>query len=166
MCVYVCVFRRYLGASAPLTAEVTGYNCIWFSEGFKGRGATFCPKTFIFSSSTCGCGLVCQDGLTYSNKPYKATSSQHMRSHDDHTSFPPSLPNPLSLYPPKLAAASNRLWALTQQTPALMLRAASSARAEFSVHTLAARPNLVLLARARASLGVLNVRTVNTGPNI
>ena len=47
-----------------------------------------------------------------------------------------------------------------------MPRAASSPRAEFSVQTLAASPNLVLLARAIASLGVLKVSTVSTGPNI
>ena len=36
----------------------------------------------------------------------------------------------------------------------------------FSVQTLEARPNRVLLARAMASFGVRNVTTVNTGPNI
>ena len=47
-----------------------------------------------------------------------------------------------------------------------MLMAVSRARFTFSVHTLAARPNFVLLAKAMASLGVRNVRTVRTGPNI
>ena len=42
----------------------------------------------------------------------------------------------------------------------------SRAKFIFSVQTLEAKPNLVLLARAIASLGVRNVNTVSTGPNI
>lgn len=52
-----------------------------------------------------------QFGLTYSYRP----------------SFPPSLPKPLSLYPPKPAAASNRLWQFTQTAPAFNWIATSSA---------------------------------------
>ena len=56
----------YLGAFTPSTSMVAGYNCNWFSAGFKGRGATFCPKVFTFSSSTVGRGRSCQAGLAYS----------------------------------------------------------------------------------------------------
>ena len=58
------------------------------------------------------------------------------------------------------------LWQLTQQAPALTLMAVSRARLTFSVQTLEPSPNFVLLAKAMASLGVLNVNTVKTGPKI
>ena len=69
---------------------------------------------------------------------------------DPLTSLPPSLPKPLSLYPPKPAAASNTLWQLTQQLPALMLMAVSKATLRFSVHTLEAE-------------GTISVRTHHVG---
>ena len=42
----------------------------------------------------------------------------------------------------------------------------SSARLIFSVQILAAKPYGVLFAKDTASLGVRNVKEVNTGPNI
>ena len=81
-------------------------------------------------------------------------------------SQPPSRPNPLSRRPPKPAAASNRLVALTQTTPATNFGAISRARFTFSVHSVAASPYLVLLATSIASLGVLNVVETKTGPKI
>src|SRR5262245_1162112 len=55
-------------------------------------------------------------------------------------SLPPSLPNPLSRYPPNPLAASKTLVQLIQTVPALSWGATSSARLMFSVQTLAARP--------------------------
>src|SRR5262245_6257185 len=55
-------------------------------------------------------------------------------------SRPPSLPNPLSRYPPNPLAASKTLVQLIQTVPALSWGATSSARLMFSVQTLAARP--------------------------
>ena len=51
-------------------------------------------------------------------------------------------------------------------TPALILGAISSAKLMFSVQILAAKPYGVLLAKDTASLGVRNVKEINTGPNI
>ena len=81
-------------------------------------------------------------------------------------SQPPSRPNPLSRTPPKPAAASNKLVALTQTTPAASFGATSSARLMFSVQTVAASPYLVLLAISMASLLVRNVVETKTGPKI
>src|SRR5437879_10402002 len=64
------------------------------------------------------------------------------------------------------AAASKRLVQFTHTTPALIRGAISRARLMFSVHTLAARPNRVLLASATASAGVRNVMETSTGPKI
>src|SRR4051812_13411333 len=72
-------------------------------------------------------------------------------------SRPPSLPNPLSRYPPKPLAASKTLVQLIQSVPALTLGAMSRARLMFSVHTLAARPYRLLLASSTASSGVRKV---------
>ena len=55
-------------------------------------------------------------------------------------STPPSLPNPLSLYPPNPQAASNKLVELIHITPAFILGAISRARLIFSDHILAAKP--------------------------
>ncbi len=55
-------------------------------------------------------------------------------------SRPPSLPNPLSRYPPKPLAASNTLVQLIQTVPAWSCGAISSARLMFSVQRLAASP--------------------------
>src|SRR5258705_11388246 len=81
-------------------------------------------------------------------------------------SRPPSRPNPDSRYPPKPAAASNRLVELIHTTPALILGAMSSARLMDSLHTLAANPYCVLFASATASDGVRQVIATSTGPNI
>src|SRR5258708_29006621 len=81
-------------------------------------------------------------------------------------SFPPSRPNPDSRYPPKPEAASNRLVQFTHTTPALILRATSSARLMFSVHTLAASPYGVLLASSTASAGERYVIDTRTGPKL
>src|SRR6266487_3814781 len=48
-------------------------------------------------------------------------------------SLPPSRPNPLSRYPPKPLAASNRLVQLIQTVPAWSCGATSSARLIFSL---------------------------------
>mmetsp|Transcript_96765 Transcript_96765/g.235216 ORF Transcript_96765/g.235216 Transcript_96765/m.235216 type:complete len:213 (+) Transcript_96765:740-1378(+) len=89
-------------------------------------------------------------GLAYSKRP----------------SRPPSRPKPLSLYPPKPAAASKALWMFTHTTPARTLSAVSSASPMDSVHTPALRPYRVLLASAMASLGERNDCATSTGPKI
>src|ERR1041385_6285642 len=81
-------------------------------------------------------------------------------------SRPPSRPNPLSLYPPNPAAASNRFVEFTHTTPALIFGATSSARLMLSVHTLAASPYGVLFASATDSSGVRKVIVTSTGPKI
>src|ERR1043166_4167092 len=81
-------------------------------------------------------------------------------------SLPPSLPNPLSRYPPNPDDASNRFVELIHTTPALILGAMSSARLMLSVQTLAASPYGVLLASATLSSGVRNVIATSTGPKI
>src|ERR1051325_4629528 len=81
-------------------------------------------------------------------------------------SRPPPRPNPDSRYPPNPDAASNRLVQLIHTTPALILGATSSARLLFSVHTLAASPEGVLLGSSTASAGVRNVIATSTGPKI
>src|SRR4051812_9078682 len=81
-------------------------------------------------------------------------------------SRPPSLPNPLSRYPPNPAAASNRFVEFTHTTPALIFGAMSRARLMFSVHKLAAKPYGVLFASATDSSGVRNVIVTRTGPKI
>jgi hypothetical protein len=63
-------------------------------------------------------------GFMYSNSP----------------SRPPSRPNPLSRYPPKPAAASNRLVLFTHTVPAFTFGATSRARLMFSVQMEAASP--------------------------
>ena len=55
-------------------------------------------------------------------------------------SMPPSLPKPLSLYPPNPHAASNKLVELIHITPAFILGAISRARLMFSDQILAAKP--------------------------
>src|SRR5215469_375658 len=89
-------------------------------------------------------------GCIYSSKP----------------SRPPSLPYPLSRYPPKPQAASNRFVEFTQTTPAFNCAATSSATLIFSLHTQAASPYTVLLASSTASFGVRNVIAASTGPKI
>src|SRR5688500_18616517 len=79
---------------------------------------------------------------------------------------PPSRPYPDSLYPPKLAAASKRLYAFSQIRPARSAAAMPMARDPFSVHTPADSPYALLLAFVTASSGVRNVMVVNTGPKI
>src|SRR6266540_1416621 len=54
-------------------------------------------------------------------------------------SLPPSRPNPLSRYPPKPLAASNRLVQLIQTVPACSCGATSSARLIFAVQRRKAR---------------------------
>ena len=81
-------------------------------------------------------------------------------------SEPPSLPKPLSLYPPKPHEASNKFVEFIQMTPAFTFGAISKAKLIFSDQILAASPYGVLFAMDTASLGVLNVIVVKTGPNI
>src|SRR6266446_8349229 len=81
-------------------------------------------------------------------------------------SRPPSRPNPLSRYPPKPHAASNRFVLFTHTTPAFICAAACSARFTLSLHTLAASPYTVLFASSTASRGVRNVIAASTGPKI
>src|SRR5579862_1454314 len=65
-----------------------------------------------------------QVGSRYSSKP----------------SLPPSRPYPLSRYPPKPQAASNRFVQFTHNTPALSCAATCSATLIFSLHTQEASP--------------------------
>src|SRR5579872_1964708 len=91
-----------------------------------------------------------QEGSRYSRSP----------------SLPPSRPKPLSRYPPKPQAASNRLVQFTQTTPALSCAATCRATLMLSLHTQAASPYTVLLASSTASAGVRNVMAASTGPKI
>ena len=70
------------------------------------------------------------------------------------------------MYPPNPHAASNKFVELIHITPAFILGAISSARLIFSDQILAAKPYGVLFAILTASLGVLKLRTDNTGPKI
>ena len=85
-----------------------------------------------------------------------------------HTSLPcrPRAHSPISRYPPKPHAASNRFVAFTHTTPAFTCAATSSATLMFSLHTHAARPYVVLFASSTASAGVRNVIATSTGPKI
>src|SRR6058998_672433 len=78
--------------------------------------------------------------LGRSRSPLPAPRSQFGFKYSNIPSFPPSLPNPDSRYPPNPEAASNRLVELIHTTPALSLGATSSARLMFSDQTLAASP--------------------------
>src|SRR6266403_2823300 len=81
-------------------------------------------------------------------------------------SLPPSRPKPLSRYPPKPQAASNRFVLLTHTTPAFNCAATCSDRLILSLQTLAASPYTVLFANSTASRGVRNVIAASTGPKI
>src|SRR5579864_4980253 len=91
-----------------------------------------------------------QAGSMYSSKP----------------SRPPSRPYPLSRYPPKPQAASNKFAQFTHTTPALICAATCSATLMLSLHTHDASPYTVLLASSTASRGVRNVMAASTGPKI
>src|ERR1700756_894574 len=81
-------------------------------------------------------------------------------------SRPPSRPYPLSRYPPKPQAASNRLVQFTQTTPAFNCAATCNATLMLSLQTQEASPYTVLLASSTASLGVRKVIAASTGPKI
>src|SRR6267154_4231723 len=81
-------------------------------------------------------------------------------------SLPPSRPKPLSRYPPKPQAASNRFVLLTHTTPAFNWAATCSATLMLSLQTLAASPYNVLFASSTASRGVRKVIAASTGPKI
>src|SRR4029077_14231005 len=81
-------------------------------------------------------------------------------------SRPPSRPYPLSRYPPKPQAASNKFVQFTQTTPAFSCAATCSATLMLSLQTHEASPYTVLLASSTASFGVRKVIAASTGPKI
>ena len=82
-----------------------------------------CAAARALAAGSCGACLN-HAGSMYSSRP----------------SRPPSRPYPLSRYPPKPQAASNRFVQFTHTTPALSCAATCSATLMFSLHTHDARP--------------------------
>src|SRR5579884_4156954 len=116
------------------------------------------PYSFLSGSSDARTGAATESlgaclnhfGSMYSSRP----------------SRPPSRPYPLSRYPPKPQAASNKFVQFTQTTPALSCAATCRATLMFSLQTHEAKPYTVLFASSTASFGVRKVIAARTGPKI
>src|SRR5260370_9337853 len=105
----------------------------------------------------------CKVGATDAASSLGACLNHFGSMYSSRPSRPPSRPYPLSRYPPKPQAASNRFVQFTQTTPAFNCAATCSAMLRLSLQTHEANPYTVLLASSTRSFVVRNAIAASSG---